>query len=371
MKSFKLAAAAVILTTAVFSCTRSNTLISGQVADAADTVVVLKSARAGICDTLKTGADGSFSHKLTLSEPEFLYLYYGGRQVASVIALEGDRIKVYTDTLGAYRVEGSEESVRLQKVENAYNSFMRDIQSSLRTLPDPDKAISRRYVEYYRDRVNYVMANSKSLSAIPVFFQKVNENLPVFDQPTDGLIMQTVADSLKSLYPKSRYMDALAKEARQRMKILDLQQKLREAGEIGYYDIELPGMEGTRVKLSESLSKVTMLYFWDSSSSTQKIFNLDQLIPIYNEFAPRGFQIYAVSLVPDKGAWASAVKTQNLPWINVCDTRGVQSPYIGMYGVSSLPMAWFIVDGEIDSADSMRTADDIRAYLRKVFSGKR
>ena len=51
--------------------------------------------------------------------------------------------------------------------------------------------------------------------------------------------------------------------------------------------------------------------------------------------------------------------------MNVCDTRGAQSPYVASYGIGSLPMVWFIVDGNVDGEAKVRNANDIRDYLRK------
>lgn len=123
-------------------------------------------------------------------------------------------------------------------------------------------------------------------------------------------------------------------------------------------------MDGKEVKLSQNLGKVTMLYFW-SATADQKMFNMDSLIPIYEAYHGKGFQIYAVSLDADKASWASAVRNQALPWVNVCDTRGVQSPYVVSNGIGSLPMAWFIVDGTIDQNAKVTDAASLREYIRR------
>ena len=144
---------------------------------------------------------------------------------------------------------------------------------------------------------------------------------------------------------------------------MTMEMRLREAEEIGFFDIELPSTDATPVRLSNLGAKVVMLYFW-SATAEQKMFNIDALVPLYEEFHGRGFEIYAVSLDADKTAWATTVRAQRLPWINVCDIRGAQSPYVGMYGVSSVPMAWMIVDGTIDASAHVTDAASIRKYLQ-------
>ena len=366
MKSFKLmAAAALVLLTA--ACGK-NTKIEGTLFETPNSQVIVKLLdvnRFQVLDSVKTDAKGHFSYSLDIkkAQPEFVYLFYGDRQIASLLLQKGDKVKVQTDTLGVYSVDGSEESLKLQKVEQEYNAFVRDMERIIAREHDPEASLSRRYVAYYRDRITYVMGNTKSLTVVPVLFQQVNPTFPVFGQPTDGIMMQAVCDSLKTVYPESRYVKALEKEAQRRISILDVSSRIQNAEEIGYIDINLPGIDGKNIKLSDKLGKVTMVYFWQATAQ-QKMFNLDALVPIYEQFHKKGFEVYAVSLDSDKAAWASAIRNQKLPWVNVCDTRGAQSPYVTSYGIGSLPMVWFIVDGSVDGSAKVRTADDIRDYLR-------
>ena len=367
MKSSKLLAAAAVVLLAA-ACGK-NTQISGTLHEGAGKNVVVKLLdvnRFQVLDTVKTDAKGAFSYKLDVAQgkPEFIYLFYGERQIASLLLQKGDKVKVETDTLGVYSVEGSEESLKLQRVEKDYNAFIRKMQKILDVSHNPDPELSRCYIDYYRDRLRYVVSNAHSLTVVPVLFQQVNPSLPVFGQNTDGLVMRNIADSLKTDYPESRYVKALEKEAERRIQLIDLQNRVDNAQEVGFIDISLPSMDGKAVKLSESLGKVTMVYFW-ASTAEQKMFNLDGLKPLYEEFHKKGFEIYAVSLDDDKATWASAVRNQKLPWVNVCDTRGAMSPYVGSYGIGSLPMVWFIVDGAIDTTAKTRNAEEIRSYLRK------
>ena len=368
MKSSKLAAAAVLML--LTAACGKNTKIEGTLHEAPGkqvSVKLLDVNRFQLLDSVKTDAKGRFSYSLDLkkAQPEFVYLFYGNRQIASLLLQRGDKVKVETDTLGVYTVEGSEESLKLQKVEQEYSSFMRDVNRILEKEANPDAALSRRYVSYYRDRVAYVMGNSKSLTVVPVLFQQVNPTFQVFSQPTDGIMMNAVCDSLKTVYPESRYVKALEKEANRRLSLLDVNNRLKDAKEVGYIDINLPGIDGKNVQLSESLKKVTMVYFWSSTAAGQKMFNLDALAPIYEQYKDKGFEIYAVSLDADKSAWAAAVRNQALPWVNVCDTRGAQSPYVVSYGIGSLPMAWFIVDETVDQDAKVRDAATLKEYLRR------
>jgi hypothetical protein len=111
-----------------------------------------------------------------------------------------------------------------------------------------------------------------------------------------------------------------------------------------------------------------MVYFWSASNAGQKMFNLDVLKSLYDDYHKKGFEIYQVSLDVDKTSWAQVVKQQNLPWINVCDSRGVASTYVALYNISKLPAAYVIgADGlaATSFSDAASLSKVVRAALAK------
>ena len=78
------------------------------------------------------------------------------------------------------------------------------------------REMSQAYVDYYRNCVKYVLQNSKSLTSVPVLYQNFGADLPVFAQSTDAMHFVAVSDSLSTVYPESKYVKALKKEAERR-----------------------------------------------------------------------------------------------------------------------------------------------------------
>jgi peroxiredoxin len=169
----------------------------------------------------------------------------------------------------------------------------------------------------------------------------------VFAQSTDAIHFVNIADSLELVYPESKYVKALRKEAERRYGYLELETKFMAAEEVGYPDIVLPDVNAQKVKLSEVDAKVVMVYFWSASDANQKMFNLDVLKSLYDDYHKKGFEIYQVSLDTDKAAWAQVVKSQNLPWVNVCDGLGAASQYVTTYNIAALPSTFIIADGAL------------------------
>lgn len=360
------------------SCGRTAR-VEAVIPEAASSDVVVKLLdvnRFEVLDTVKADSNGKLSCKVSVEkgQPEFVYLFHNDKKVASLILKNGDKVSVVTDTLGNYTVEGSEESVKLAQVEKEYAEVMSKVTSLACAIQDAKnesdanvlrQELGKTFVDYYRSRVKYVMSNSHSLSVIPVFYQTLSPELPVFGQATDAIHFRNAVDSLSTVYPESKYIKALSKEADKRFSFMELQSRIMSADAIGYPEIHLPDIKGEKRKLSEVDAKVVMVYFWSASSPEQKMFNQDVLKPLYNEFNSKGFEIYQVALDIDKGLWAQVVKEQNHPWISVCDSRGSGSPYIPTYNISALPAFYIIANGELVDG-SVVDDKSLRSTIQKL-----
>ena len=379
MKTVKLLSAFAALAL-LSACNGGNTRIDGVLNGAGDGTVsfrILDGSRHRVLDSVKVGRNGAYRYAFDIDKgnPEFVYIYRNGRQLASLLLQAGDRVKVVSDTLvyfSDYSVTGSEESEQLRQVERSYAEFrlgmdrlvqryaLADGQPKL--VREVSKEMQELYINYYRDRVKYVMAHTGSLTAVPVLFQEL-DGASIFNQSTDALLFRAAADSLKKLYPASRFVKALDKEATRRAQMMDMDYRIRNAAEASYVDIELPDMQGNKQKLSETGGKLVMLYFWTTADAVQKMFNIDQMLPVYKDFHAKGLEIYAVSFDTDKAAWAAAVRGQELPWVNVCDTRGAASPYLSVYNVQGLPAVYFLLDGELILEKTITDAQALRRFL--------
>lgn len=353
--------------------------IDGTVKNAPSSEVIVKLLdvnQFNVLDTVSTDAGGHFSYKMDIEkgQPQFVYLFYKDTRIASLLLEKGDKVSVETDTAGVFTVSGSEESLKLAQVEKDFSEFSASFTALAAKLDSADPAsdeaselkreMGRSYTEYYRSRVKYVMENPYSLTVVPVFYQMVG-SLPVFGQDTDAIHFRNISDSLQTVYPDSKYVKALKSEADRRSKLLELRVRLQGAEQVNFPDIELSDVNARKVKLSEVDSKVVMLHFWTSTDAMQKMFNLDVLKPVYEDYHNKGFEIYQVALDTDKAGWARTVKDQGLEWINVCDVLGVNSAAARMYNVQTLPVSFFLCDGELVDAQ-VSDASSLRRLLDRL-----
>ena len=335
------------------------------VADAPGAKLAVHKLNVGITDLLdsvKTDAKGRFSYSVPVAkgQPEFIYIFKGDTRLAALLLEAGEKAVVEADTLGNYTVEGSKGSAEMAGVEKAYSDFMGEFAKA----ETPKDALSS-YIRYYRDRQRYVMSNSHSLSVVPVLFQTVTADLPVFSQSTDAFLFRSAVDSLKTVYPNSKYVKALEVEAEKRKVNMELERAVLQAEQAGFPDITLPDINAEKVSLAGVDAKVIILHFWDVDDATQKLFNLDVLLPLYKAYHAKGLEIYSVGVTTDKALWASVVRNQALPWINVCDGYGVYSPAVRLYNLQSLPTSILIANDEISSA-KLDSDVSLRRELAKI-----
>ena len=355
---------AAVAALALSACA-DKAVIRGTVADAPDSKIVIKQLDINTyrnVDTLKTGKDGSFRYRMKVAagEPEFVYLFYGDTRIAGLLLEKGEKAVIHADTLGRYTVEGSEGSAGLAEVDKAYADFIAALAAN---ESDPPR-MTQLYVQHYRECVRYVMAHPYSLTSVPVLFEQLGDT-PVFSQETDAILFRQTADSLKTVYPDSRYVKALEKEAERRIRLLELVNQVRNAPEAAFPDIILPDTRGVKRSLSAVDAKVILVHFWDNEDAAHKMMALDTLVPIYEKYHARGFEIYSICVSSDKPAWASSVLGQKLPWINVCDGLGGASPAVVTYRVTELPASFLIVDGEI-STRPVSGADGLQKELARL-----
>lgn len=282
-------------------------------------------------DTIKVKSDGSFKYTLDVKkgQPDFFYLYSGDTKLSSLLLSAGDKVRVECDTLGAWTVEGSEDCSLLRQDELDYAAFA-----------NAEYITGKEYVKYYRKETKFVLENCHSLVVVPAIFRTIGD-VPVFSQLTDAILFSQVADSLEAVYPDSKYIAQIRKEAEARFNQSKLEQMLAAAKDAPYVDVDFNGLDGEKKILSETVaaSKATLLVFWDATEPLNKAYNLEVLIPLYKQFKGKGLEIYAVNLSSDKATWALVCREQKLGWVNVCDPLGRS---INAYGVREIPSAFLI-----------------------------
>lgn len=94
--------------------------------------------------------------------------------------------------------------------------------------------------------------------------------------------------------------------------------------------------DGTSIKLSENLGKVTLIDFW-ASWCGPCISQLPDLHAVQDEFGERGLTIFGLSVDNKGDRWKRAIERHNMLWLHASDLAGWDSPNANRYNVTFVP----------------------------------
>ncbi|MEO1435389.1 MAG: TlpA disulfide reductase family protein [Bacteroidota bacterium] len=112
-------------------------------------------------------------------------------------------------------------------------------------------------------------------------------------------------------------------------------------------DIKMQTPEGQFATLSALNSKITLINFWASWDEVCKENNCYVFLPIYEKYKDLGFEIYGIGLDKDKATWIQSIEEDELPWIQVSDLKGWDSPIVEQLDVNQLP-TYVLVDQDLN-----------------------
>ena len=353
-----------------FACNSTRTELSGFVKGGEGENLTLERLdvnRTSLIDTVVIGRNGSFDFRFRLEEPELYILKSKNGEIINLLVSPGDKISIQSsyDTFGTgYSVSGSEESEGIRMLVGHLNQTRKDL-DSLQLLAvsigDPENpqlelvrnAYAQSIIKQKRFTIKYLVEHMGSLSSVYALYQKYNDENPVLNLEGDLQYFKAVADSLESTYPNSSLTRSLRADIDQKETAFNDAAHLNSLLEMaddtvqGLLDLSIADRDGKVVDLSSLKGKVTLLFFW-ASSSNESIKALLQLQPIYEKYHQKGFEVYAVSLDNNKINWMNAIDFNEFSWINVLELSSPESRAALLYNIVSLPTNYLITrEGDI------------------------
>lgn len=362
------------------SCTtKQGVTLSGTIANSSGETIYLE--RFGLDaivkeDSCALSRDGKFVlNAPTVSEPTFFRASIGAKSI-TFLADSIDNVIVEADLNdlswpSSVKFSNSPESEKIQEIIDKASTLEKELTQYAKKAENYDsdqrKEANDKMVvmidEYKKFIEKVIFDNYTSFVSYYALFQNVLD-MPVLDvmDSKDQSLFSTVATSLKIKHPDSKRVNHLydyvlqAKASQKRREMND--KLISTATEVKSPDLNLPNLDGERIKLSSLQGKIVILQFWASPVEDARISNR-QLAKLYAKYKNSGLEIYSVSFDTSKVLWESAVKNDNMTWINVCDLHGENSIAARLYNVSRLPSNYIIArDGSLVGKDLFGTRLD-------------
>ena len=354
--------------------------VQGEVTGAEDKTLYLEASGLGgiaLLDSVKLGANGTFSFAETRPEsPEFYRLRMGNQVInfavdsTETVTIKADAAKFDT----GYVIEGSENNLKIKELVMLQAELQQKVDKLAQSKLPAGLAQNQlmNYINGYKENVkrNYIYAAPYTTYAYFALFQTLNGYM-IFDplaSKDDVKCFAAVATSLNNTYPhadRSRNLYNMVikgmKNTREtKEEVVEIDPSIIKEADI--IDIKLKDLKGNERTLTELKGKVVLIDFTVYNNAMSSAHNL-ALRELYGKYQEKGLEIYQISLDSDEHFWKTSA--DNLPWICVRDAAGPYSQYVSIYGVAGLPSVFLV--GR-DNVLKLRgeNIEDLEAEIRKL-----
>ena len=262
----------------------------------------------------------------------------------------------YNDIISTYKVQGSNESSLIQKLEqhlyktkfkidslgNIYKRFYQT-----KRIDSVKPIIDAEFFDIYNKQkefsVNFVNKNKSSLVSLIALSQYITDKKPIFDIKEDTRYYFMVDSVLRKKYPNSLHVNKM----NQFCNTLK-ENKEKNLPPPGYLGIGMQAPEihnihalnGELISLSTLKGKYILIIFWASWSkiSIQKNYTVNKWYWKYYH----KFEVVQVSLDQDENRWQNSIKKHKFHWYHVCDFNQWNSKPVVDYNITTLPTNFLI-----------------------------
>ena len=365
------------------SCTQKGKFhVTGHITDAADTVLYLEHLSLGngiqIIDSVKLTEDGFYEMSGdTIGNPEFYRLRIGNQCIN--LAFDSTETVIVDASLKnmsfGYKIEGSGvcDTIRLLslKLADLERQIRRVSEDRNYTVQERSDMIEQLIKDYKTDVEMDIIQNRYGATySYFACFQMLGGRLlfnPMTDR-NDLAWIRAVANAWDQKYPgcpRTLNLANIAAEGRKNQApahqiVLNVDNK--KVKELGIIDMTFPDINGIERTLSDLQGKVVLLDFTAFGMEGNQERTL-QLRELYNKYHSRGFEIYQVSLDPDRHFWTQ--RCEHLPWICVYCEEGFDSDILKLYQVQEIP-TYFLIDRNCDLQSRMETTNNIKKAIESL-----
>jgi len=237
-------------------------------------------------------------------------------------------------------INPSSQNKSIISLRNIRLAAFKDLLLKIKSATDDDSLLIERE-QAYDDYIKPMMEFADSTSCLEAAMLAIRWISPTNDFERIPEFTAGQCQLWSGLYPEHPYAEQIC--------VLASKNKLPlMKGDI-MPDFSLPLVTGDTVNLFSLLGrKLTLLDFWASWCAPCRKENREELIPLWNTYHDKGFQIIAYSLDASEGPWKNAIKKDGSVWTQASHLSGDSSPFMEALRITTIPANYILdADGKI------------------------
>ena len=334
--------------------------ISGKVNGIADGKMLLVSEESGKPETLATTMinNGVFTFKGKINQPVAVYLTLENGDGMIPLILENASFMVNVSNTGAL-IQGGRQQELLTRFTRISQSFMAEQAKVAAEAQQPGanvQALQERVNKAYEASVN---ATLELIKANPDEYATAHViALGISGETEEGLRSkyELLGEAARATVPGKRIAAALERY-----------EKLAVGEIVPNFTLAKP--DGNTFTLHDVPAKWKLVHFWAAHVENSRRDNAE-LVKLYLQYRPRGFEIISVALDNNHAMWKQAVGLDGMIWTNGSDLKGMDSEVARLYMVNDLP-AYFLLDAENCVVARDLSLPELREKLAELTKKKR
>jgi len=360
----------LILVTAliVFACqtTKKEFSINGSIAGIDTGKVYLLKVVAGEAQNVDTAdlVGGKFSFKGKMTIPDYRLLRLNEKEYFAEFFLDNADITITTqkDSLRKCIITGSPT----HDVYKIYANEMERVQKEVSALHAKYKSAmaANNSSEAEKAKIDYQAILENSMVYLKNFVKEHPKSVVsayICEQHLAAQINESELEEIVKKFPAE--LDSSEYVIRLKARIAD-QKRIAIGAEAPDFTMNDP--EGKPIQLSSLRGKIVLLDFWASWCMPCRQEN-PNIVRLYNQYQPKGFEILGVSLDRTKEKWVKAIQDDKLTWKHVSDLQFWQNEAARLYAITVIPQSVLIgKDGKI-IAKGLR-GEELEKKLAEVFA---
>lgn len=309
---------------------------------------------------------GKFSFEVDFPAKDYYLLRLTDGQTINLIIEEEGEIKVYGDGKNIFmhsNIVGSESTTELNNFMRYYAQYTAKLDSAKRYLqsnPGKEKNVNQSFKPLYDEFLKNRKAYFENQKDSPALIGLLN----TFNLQQEFQQFEATVRALDASFGESPTIQRIMVDFEKQKKQIEAEKPLSPGKEA--MEIEMAGVDGEMIKLSDYRGKIVLIDFWASWCGPCRKEN-PNVVALYEKYKDDGFEVFSVSLDKDKGRWLQAIDKDNLAWdAHVSDLKGWSNAAAKQYQVSSIPFT-VLIDKEGKIIKTRLRGPQLEQTLHSIF----